>query len=503
MLTIGVDVGTFETKAVAIGERGEIVARSTRGHRVITPRPGWVEHDATETWWGGLVAVVRDLLVNGNVLASNVAAICCSGIGPCVLPVDDLGRPLRNAILYGVDTRATAEVEQLNDLIGESEIWKRTGNRLSSQSAGPKIAWLRNNEPDVHGATGKFVTCQSFLVAKLTGRWVIDHATAGYFHPLYDLTKQAWDLSGCEHFVTEGQLPKLAWAGEVAGGITRRAAEETGLRMGTRVLVGTADAPAEALSAGIAQPHQMMLMYGSSHFFIEVLSEPTPFESLYSAPFLFEGSFVLAAGTATAGTITRWFVDLLGWSQSTDGEAFARLAAEAAESPPGANGVLALPHFSGERTPFDDPNATGALFGLRLGHTRADVYRALLEGIGQGVRHVFQTYRMAGAEPRVIRSVGGGTRNPVWLSAISDITGRTQAVVRGNGASYGDAMLAALALDSSLSLRDICGWVDVDHEVRPAAEFTHMYEEQGRTWDALRAATAGIPTTARKALDLK
>jgi xylulokinase len=240
---IGIDVGTYESKGVLVDESGRIVASATRAHRLLVKRAGFAEHDAEDAWWGGLVELTQRLLATPGVTADDVKAICCSGIGPCVLPIDAEGRPLRPAILYGVDTRASEQITQISADLGDEEILKRSGNRLSSQSAGPKIAWIRDHEPTIHAAAWRFVTCQTFLVGRLSGRWVIDHGTAGYFHPLYDLNSHQWNVGGCESFIEVGRLPELAWAGEIAGAVTERAARLTGLSVGTPVLVGAADAP--------------------------------------------------------------------------------------------------------------------------------------------------------------------------------------------------------------------------------------------------------------------
>lgn len=498
-LVIGIDIGTFEAKGIVADADGTIVARATRAHKVSTPQPGFVEHDAEDVWWGGLVTLVKQLLEADAVQSDDVVAICCSGIGPCVLPIDNEGVPLRPAILYGVDTRAGAQINDLNAALGEASIQDRCGNRLSSQSAGPKIAWIRDNEPAIHSAASRFVTCQSYLVGKLTDSWVIDHASAGYYHPLYELNEGRWNLNGCESFIRPDQLPRLAWADEIAGHVTEAAAEVTGLAVGTVVLVGTADAPAEALSAGVMAAGEMMLMYGSSHFFIGVLDQPVVHDTLYSAPYLFKDTFVLAGGTATAGTITRWLVELLGLHQSVDGEVFAQLADEASVSPPGARGLMALPHFSGERTPLDDPFATGAILGLSLAHSRGDVVRAILEGIAHGVRAVLDEYRAVDALPTVIRAVGGGTKNPVWVAAISDISDTAQDVVMGTGASYGDAMLAAMAAGLVPDRESLLSWVHHGNRVEPRPDLARFYEDRHALWVDFQT-TANVTSRALHAL---
>jgi xylulokinase len=440
-LTLGIDIGTFEAKGVLVDAAGRILAEAARPHRMIVPRPGWAEHRAEEDWWGGFVALARDLLARPGLRAGDVACVAASAIGPCMLPVDAAGRPLMNGVLYGVDTRAAAQIAALNARIGEPAILERCGNALTTQSVGPKILWLKEERPEIYARTARIATSTSFLVWKLTGDWVIDHYTAANFAPLYDVGRQDWTDALAPDILPLGHLPRLMWSGAIAGRVTAAAAAETGLAAGTPVTCGTIDAAAEAVSVGVRAPGDTMMMYGSTVFTIQVTAAALRDPRLWYAPWLAPGQHASMAGLATSGTLTHWFRDQL--ARDAD---FATLAAEAAASPPGARGLLVLPHFSGERTPIHDPLAKGAVFGLNLTHTRGDLFRAVLEGIAMGTAQVLDTWREAGAAPAVLRAVGGGTRNAVWLQATSDIGGVAQEVCGTTlGAAYGDAFLAACA----------------------------------------------------------
>lgn len=493
-LVLGVDLGTYEAKGVAVAPDGSIVASATRPHRMGVPRPGWAEHDPEGVWWDGFIAVVSQILAHEQVTAERIAAVGCSGIGPCVLPVDADGRPLRDAILYGVDTRSTAQIAALEETFGVETIFARTGNRLTTQSAGPKITWIRDEEPEVFAAARRFVTSQTFLVGRLTDRWVIDHGTAGYYDPLYDPERLRWAPDWSGGVVDENRLPELGWSDEIAGAVTPGAAELTGLRAGTPVVVGATDAPAEAVGSGVTVPGRVMVMYGSTVFIIGVLDRPVPDPRMWSAPFVFPGTYVLAGGTATAGTLTRWFVDLVAPGVSVEDLAalFKSLAEEAATTPPGAEGLLLLPYFSGERTPLNDPKARGTIFGLTLTHGRGHLYRALLEGIAQGVRANLEVYRECGIDFEVIRAVGGGTKNELWLQAVSDVTGSEQTVVTGPGAAYGDAFLAALAVGTVDGPEAIDGWLEPSAVVRPEPSRSDLYERQAQRIAALYQATRSL-----------
>lgn len=474
-LFLGVDIGTFETKGVLVDSTGDVVAAARLAHGLSTPAPGHAEHDAEAVWWHGLREVSRALMTDPAMAAPSggtsprVAAVGVSAIGPCVLPTDVDLVPLRPAILYGVDTRATDQIDSLNRRLGEDVIFARSGNHLTSQSAGPKILWIKEHEPEVYEQAAYFLTSQSFLVARLTGEVVMDHGTAGYFHPLYNLRRLRWDLTWCEDLVSEQRLPRLAWATDVAGQVTAAASDETGIPVGTPVIVGTTDAPAEAVSSSVVEPGDMMLMYGSSTYLIQMLDEPAPSPVLWSAPYVFPDSYVLAAGTSTAGTLTHWLADLLDLRapSGSTAEMFAALVALAQESPPGARGLLVLPYFSGERTPIHDPASRGIIAGLTLQHTRADVARAVMEGVGHSVADALAAYDEADRRPNRIFAVGGGTKNPLFLQSVSDIAGTSQTIADTDGAAFGDAALAAYGTGFLEDRTAVLAWCRTGRTVTP------------------------------------
>jgi len=160
---LGVDIGTYETKGVLVDGSGEIVGQAARGHKMIVPQPGWAEHRAREDWWGDFVYVTRKLLAETGIDPKSIRAVACSAIGPCMLPVDAAGEPLCNAVLYGVDTRAAREIEQLGERIGSETILERCGNALTSQSVGPKILWLKTRRPEVYAKSAKFLNSTSYV----------------------------------------------------------------------------------------------------------------------------------------------------------------------------------------------------------------------------------------------------------------------------------------------------------------------------------------------------
>jgi xylulokinase len=474
---LGIDVGTGSTKAVVADERGELVASASRPHTTASPSPGWFEHDAEATWWGDLTSLTRELLA--QVPAERIEAMCVSGIGPAVLVADAGGRPLRPAILYGIDTRAEAEIEQLADTLGEQAVLTRTGNVLTTQAVGPKLLWVARHEPEVWERTRRWYSASNWLVGRLTGEYVIDHYTASASDPLYDLAARTWWAEGWERAAPGLERPRLAWPGEVVGEVRLDAAERTGLVIGTPVVAGTIDAMTEAYSVGVRDVGDTMVMYGSTLFFIGVVAEAASHPGLWAASGRTDHTFSIAAGMATSGLITTWLAELCGVDLD-------RLVDEAALISPGSDGLVLLPYFAGERTPLFDPRARGTWLGLTLHHTRAHLYRSALEGVAMGARHNFEAMAEASATPRRLVAVGGGTRGNLWTRITSDVTGLPQDIPATTiGAAYGDARMAADARGV-----DTGGWNPIAERIEPDRSTAELYDElygiYRRTYAALR-----------------
>ncbi len=482
---MGIDIGTYQAKGVVTDQAGSVLTTAATDLELEIPRQGRAEHDAERTWWGGFSNVSRQLLSRAKDEhgddAGDVEALGISTIGPAVVPVDGAGNPLRKAILYGVDTRASQEIEQLNRRIGEETIFRTCGHQLSSQSAGPKILWIKNNEPEVYERSHRFLAGTSYLQQKLTGRCVLDYYTAAAYSPMFDINQRQWSPELLPHVTEREKLPDLAWSHQIVGEVHPEAAEQTGLEPGTRVIAGTADALSESISVGAVDPGELMIMYGSSTFFIHVVDERPESRDLWPSLHAVPDLNTVTGGTATAGSITRWFfdqwVDSSGEEMDVD-EGYTRLTDRARESPPGANGLITLPYFSGERTPLNDPRARGSFFGLTLKHTLGDLYRSILEGIGYSIRHNIEAMESIGVSPEVIVAVGGGTKSDVWLQSVSDIGRIRQKVPEVRvGASYGDAFLAGLGSGRFDELNQVNEWVSYEEVITPRQQYAKRYEQ--------------------------
>ena len=476
---VGVDIGTSSSKGVLVSPDGTVLAQSVVRHSVDRPHPGWVEMDP-EVWWREFTTLVRDLLGSADV---TVEAVGVSGMGPCVAVTDETGEPLRPALLYGIDTRATEQIGELEAELGREEILRRCGSVLSTQAVGPKLAWLARHEPGVFARARRLFMPSSWLVHRLTGEYVLDHHSASQCTPLYDTGALDWYRPWSDGLAGRIELPRLAWSGDVAGRVSPRAAEATGLTAGTPVTVGTIDAWAEAISGDAHNAGDLMLMYGSTMFLINTVEERVTFPALWGTVGALPGTRNLAGGMASSGAITDWLRSLFGDPSVPE------LLAEAETSGPGARGLLMLPYFDGERTPVADPAARGVLAGLTLAHTRGDLYRAALEATGFGVRHNVEAIRAAGGRIDRVVAVGGGAQGHLWTQIVSDITGLTQDVPTHTiGASLGSAFLAASAVGDA----SIARWNPPAVQVRPDPATTARYDELYARYRELYPATADI-----------
>ena len=492
---LGVDIGTYSSKGVLVADNGEVIAGHIIPHDMNMPKSGYFEQDADGVWWHDFVAIVRNLLATSAIDPRQILGIGTSAIGPCVLPIDEEGQPLRPGILYGIDSRSSAEVVQLNRLLGKQNIFQKSATNLDSQAAGPKILWIRNHEPEVFEKARWFLTSQAYLVYKLTGVPSIDIYSACCYAPLFDIYNFKWYENVASHITPADRLPKAYWSCEIVGQVTADSAAETGLAEGTPVITGTIDAAAEAISAGVADFGDMMLMFGSSIFFIMKTADLAKTHHFWSANFLEPDTFAFMGGMSTSGSLTTWFRDQFAQAEverekSGAENAYAVLAREAAESAVGAHGLIALPYFAGERTPLHDPKARGVLFGLSLKHTRGDVYRAILESVGFGIRHNIEMMQDEGLNPARILAVGGGTQNDLWLQLVADIVDVEIAVPQQLiGACYGDAFMAAVGTGLCEDLTEITSWVNYKKIVRPNLKSHKQYAVNYNIFRALYNST--------------
>ena len=448
---LGVDIGTQGIKAVLMDESLQVVEKAYTEHHYLQPRHNWFEHEAEGTWWNGFKKIVGDLMAKAAVSPRDVLGIGCSALNTCMLPVDRDGRPLRNAILYGIDTRCKNEAVEITELFGEDRIMELCKMPLTTQQIGPKLLWYKKNEPRLFERTHWVFTTSNYIAYKLTGRFVLDYSQAAFYGPLYDFDRAEWSEDSCDRLgIPRGFLPELMNSDDLAGTVTEKVANEMGFAPGTPVVVGTGDSITELVSAGGFGRGELTLIYGTTGIVSLITDTAPPMKELFILPHtLMKGYFIATGGTVATGGLTKWFRDNFGEIEKvmegrTGTSAYALLGRQAGEIPVGSGGLVALPYFCGERTPIMDPLACGLIIGLTLFHTRAHIYRALLEAAAYSFRHHIEVCNNYGFEVNKVIACGGGAGSDLWVQIVSDVIGYDQEIPDlPLGSEIGAAYMAA------------------------------------------------------------
>jgi xylulokinase len=407
---------------------------------------------------------VPEVCQAAGISPGDVSAVGVAGCVPCLLLLDADDEPLRPALLYN-DGRAGREIDELRAELDEAVVLARTGATVTQQSIGPKLRWLARHEPDVIAGARRICGSYDWIAGRLSGttycerNWALESG-------LYDLRTGAFadDLLAAAGWPADRVSP-IRDPGDVVGGIVASVASATGLREGTPVVAGLADHVASAFGAGLKAHGDVLVKLGGS---VDVLCASDRLlvdARLYLDAHPRPGLWLPNGCMATGGSAIRWFQRELG-----GGSSLQTLDREAAAVAPGADGLVILPYLLGEKTPLNDPLASGAIVGLGLGHTRGHLFRALLESFGHGVRHHLEVLAEHGIAPPRARVTNGGASSALWKQVVADITGLTlEPVVDHPGSGLGAAFAAGVGAGTFATWDEIDRFVQVGEPVLPDA----------------------------------
>jgi xylulokinase len=458
-LILGIDIGTTSTIGVLIDCEGGTLALAQRPVDLYSERPGWAE-EAPGQWWDNTCAIVPELLAKSGRSAADIAAVGVTGMLPALVLLDGEGRLLRRSIQQS-DGRTGREVAELAAEVDAAAFVRRTGNGINQQLMAPKLRWLERHEPDVSGRIATVFGSYDYINWRLTGVRVIEHNWAlesGFL----DLASGRIDpeLVALGH-IDPAKLPPVRPSHELIGEVTRAAAAVTGLAAGTPVVAGCADHVASAFVAGIRRDGDLLIKFGGAGDILLATDRPRPDPRLYLDYHLVPGLFMPNGCMACSGAVLNWIVRELGGDLGD--EPHAKLDRLAAEVPPGAEGLLLLPYFLGEKTPLHDPYARGTLVGLGLHHTIGHIWRAALEAVAYGFRHHVEVFEELGQGVRRVVASDGGAGSRIWMQIAADILGHPIELLAGHpGSSLGAAYVAGVAAGS------FAGWDEITRYVRPA-----------------------------------
>ena len=479
---LGIDVGTSLVKAVVFDLDGTEIAAGSEAVEVQAPHAGWTEQDMEAVWTATAAAVRAALSASDG--ADGIAAVAVAGQGDGAWMIDGEGRPVAPAPLWS-DGRATAAIDRWQQSGALTAHYRKSGTVLWTGSQAALLAWFAEQHPELLDRAATVFTSKDWIRYRLTDTIGTDETDGSI--PFMDLAGRAIspgqaELVGLERY--SHLLPPVARSHDVVGEITREAAAATGLRSGTPVVAGLLDVAANAVGVGAIDGDQAMVTLGTTALSAVILDEPR-FEpadigaSVCHAP---AGRWMRALGTMAGTPNLEWYLDTLGEAIRTEAsaagrEVFALLEEEVAAASPGAGGVIYHPYLLGERNPFADPDARGTLFGLSMGTTRADVARAVTEGVSYAVRHCFEAI---GAPVAEVRLCGGGARSRTWSQILADISGARIIVAAGTQfGALGAAIVAGVgvgAYPDYATAVERCVRVERVHQ--PDPERKALYDER-------------------------
>ncbi len=482
---VAIDVGTSSARAAAFDLAGDRFLEVRRPYPTSSPQPQWSEQSAT-AWVNASLAALGDLVTRlGH--GAKVHGISLTGQCPSVALLDARGRPLGPGLTYR-DNRAAAEAAEIRERFGGAAIHSRTGHLPAAFHIAPKLLWIARHEPERWAAARLALQPRDLVVLALTGEAVTDgsHAAATLVH---DLRGRRWDAGLLDALGFHHDLfPRLGLSDEVVGTLRPAVAARIGLPPSTPIVLGGADSQACAFGAGVVDAGAVSEMAGSSTCLNAVVAEPLDVLDVTHYPHVVADAFTTETGINTTGSAVAWVADRLygGRRSRAGGTDFAALDAEAAAVPPGADGLRFLPVLAdGER---NDPSIRGALTGLSLRHGRAEVARAVLEGVAFAIRAQLELLRDGGQPVTELRVSGGDARLGTWNRIKADATGLVVRTIPGDAAVTGVAMLAGIGAgiyrDSAAAI-DAC--VHPDAPLRPDATVAEAYANAYGGWLELAA----------------
>ena len=416
------DLGTSGNKATLYTTDGELVNSVVASYPTNYFNNNWAEQDA-EDWWRAVCNSTTQILRGLN--NQDVAAVSFSGQMMGCLCVDRRGVPLRKAIIWA-DQRAEREVDTLRERLDEREFYRITGNRLSPSYGLAKLLWVKNNEPETYRQTHKMLHAKDYIVFKLTGRFVTDYSDASGTN-LFDLNTFEWSenilaASG----IAREKLPELRPSTFVAGEVGAAVAEQTGLAKGTPVVCGGGDGVCAGVGAGSVKEGVAYNYIGSSSWIALTTKQPVydPEMRTFNFAHIIPG-YISPCGTMqAAGSSYSWLKTQLCQMETEIAKQqgvspYDLINRQIAASSPGANGLLYLPYLLGERSPRWDSSAKGAFIGLKMEHRRADLYRAVLEGITLNLALILEVFKQH-VPIREMIVIGGGAQGEVWRQIMAD-----------------------------------------------------------------------------------
>ncbi len=487
---LGIDGGTESIRARVFTLDGRSVGDHAAPYDTQFPAPSHAEQNP-EDWWTAAGVAVKGAIAAAGVTPDAIGALACDTTSCTVVALDSSGVPVRPCLLW-MDVRAHREAA---DILASGDPALRINGGgagpLSPEWMLPKALWIKRNQPDIWSETAMVGEYQDFMTLRLTGRWTasLNNMTMRWH---YQTRHGGWPdalLARVGLADLRNKWPKdFAAPGEVIGPLTKEAAAHLGLTEACQVVQGGADAFIGMIGLGVTQPGDLALITGSSHLQLGVAMRETHTNGVWGtyADCVYPGRDIIEGGQTSTGSVIAWFKRNFAPDATYDD-----LNALAEALPPGAEGLLAVDHFQGNRTPHTDALARGAITGLTLKHTPAHVYRALIEGVCLGTRAIVDAFGTAFEAKRIVVA-GGAVNAPFWLQIHADTLGLPLEVTEQPEAPcLGAAILASVGAGAYGDIDSACAAMVrtarvIEPDMQSHAAYAPIFERYQAAFGALK-----------------
>jgi xylulokinase len=452
-------------------------------------RPLWAEQ-RPENWWDAAVAAIRGVLAQAGISGSQVTGIGLSGQMHGLVMLDEAGAVIRPSLIW-CDQRSQPQVDAVNTKLGRENILSFIANPVLTGFTLPKLLWVRDHEPRHYDRMRHMLLPKDYVRFRLTGEFATEVSDASGT-ALFDVVKRRWSREMVDGLgLDRAILPACTESSEVSGKIDARAAELTGLKVGTPVVGGGGDQAASAVGNGIVEPGIVSCTLGTSGVVFAHMDQVAydPAGRVHTFCHAVRDKWHVMGVTQGAGLSLQWFRN-----QLAPGADYDALTAEGAQSPAGAQGLFWLPYLMGERTPHLDATARGGWIGLTNSHRRCDLIRAVIEGVSYSQRDCLEIVAALGVPLSSVRASGGGAKSPFWRQLLADILGkRVVTLATQEGSAYGAALLALAGTGEYASVPDVCRRAIRETEsVSPRPAETAHYDQAYSVYRALYPALRPI-----------
>lgn len=470
-LLLGIDIGTTATKVTLIDNQGNIVAEVQKGCNLISKYSTWAEEDAT-IWWNNVCDCVSMIIDKKDINPKDIVSIGVSGMVPTLILLDSNYDLIRYSIQQN-DARATKEIELFKKNLDNEFVFNNTGSVISQQSIGPKILWIKNNEPENFKKIKYVMGSYDYIVFKLTGKISVEKNWA-LESGMFDINKHCWisdivKLTGL-HIAC---FPNVVESTQIVGCVNEIASKSTSLPVGIPVIGGSADHVSSAFSAGIKEAGDLLIKLGGAGDILLSLDSLKLNKQLFMDYHLIPNRYLLNGCMASSGSLIKWFQ-----KEFSENFSFQELDNIASTIDAGSNGLFVLPYFLGEKTPIFDPYARGVFLGVSLLHTRAHFFHAILEGISYGFLHHIRIIEGMGETIKKVRVTNGGAKSFLWKQITADVVGHPLEIVdKHPGSSLGVAFIAGIETSVFSSWSEIEQYIKIKSVIYPDYEKTKKYNQ--------------------------